>query len=351
MARPVLQHTKSGLPYPERVAYIGIAKGLLIVFVVFGHAWQAVFNNNILHDANIYHMVNGWIYSFHMPAFFFISGIFAMQSAQRSIGNFILRKLQTIAYPFVLWSVLQLLLQLLVAESTTNTMTMVDFLKIPIEPIMQFWFLYALFFIFLFFVVLKQITSSRTICLGVGILLFIVLQLGHGTGCLVFIYLAGNFIYFSAGIFCSEFLVFYIMKNWPGSHRLFFFALLLFLVSIIIQPGSSKLSPEIYSWMQPLVAMLGIGFVLLASLFLFSISKTISSIFMFLGNRSLEIFVAHIIFSAGFRIAAIQIAEVNSVSVHLLGATAAGLAGPVLLVSLANRFGLRYMFTWPANVI
>ncbi len=350
MARPMLQHIKSGLPHPERVAYIGIAKGLLIVFVVFGHAWQAVFNNNILHDANIYHMVDGWIYSFHMPAFFFISGMFAMQSAQRPIGYFILRKLQTIAYPFILWSVLQLLLQLLMTESTTNTMTMIDFLKIPIEPIMQFWFLYALFFLFLFFIVLRQITSSRTIYLGVGILLFLVCRLGYGTCCLAFIYIAGNFIYFSAGIFCSEFLTRYLVKDWLGSHRLFFYSLVLFFVSIILQPALSIFSPEVCSWMQPVAAMVGLGFVLLASLFLFSISKTISSIFMFLGNRSLEIFVAHIIFSAGFRIAVIQIAEVDSVSVHLLGATAAGLAGPLLLVSLANRFGLRYMFTWPSKV-
>jgi len=54
-------------------------------------------------------------------------------------------------------------------ESTTNALSITDILKIPIYPQMQFWFLYALFFIFLFFIVLKQFTSSRTVFLGAGV--------------------------------------------------------------------------------------------------------------------------------------------------------------------------------------
>lgn len=46
----------------ERIEYYDVAKGILILLVVLGH----VFETGI---------INQYIYSFHMPAFFIISGI------------------------------------------------------------------------------------------------------------------------------------------------------------------------------------------------------------------------------------------------------------------------------------
>ncbi len=51
----------------ERVAHIDIAKGIGILLVIFGHNW-IVLNNK----GEIYNIV----YSFHIPLFFFLSGIF-----------------------------------------------------------------------------------------------------------------------------------------------------------------------------------------------------------------------------------------------------------------------------------
>jgi polysaccharide biosynthesis protein PslL len=51
----------------ERVAHIDIAKGIGILLVIFGHNW-IVLNNK----GEIYNIV----YSFHVPLFFFLSGIF-----------------------------------------------------------------------------------------------------------------------------------------------------------------------------------------------------------------------------------------------------------------------------------
>ena len=46
----------------ERLDYIDRAKGMLIILVVIGHIWQS----GVVFDL---------IYTFHMPAFFVISGI------------------------------------------------------------------------------------------------------------------------------------------------------------------------------------------------------------------------------------------------------------------------------------
>lgn len=46
----------------ERIEYFDIAKGILILCVVIGH----VFDRGV---------INQYVYSFHVPAFFIISGI------------------------------------------------------------------------------------------------------------------------------------------------------------------------------------------------------------------------------------------------------------------------------------
>ena len=45
-----------------KINYIDYSKGIAILFVIFGHVY---WGNNI---------VTTWIYSFHMPLFFIISG-------------------------------------------------------------------------------------------------------------------------------------------------------------------------------------------------------------------------------------------------------------------------------------
>ncbi len=333
----------------KRTEYIDIAKGLLITLVVFGHAWRATYNNGIMHNQHIYHMVDAWIYSFHMPSFFFLAGLFALQSERRSSRKLIVKKIQTIAYPYLLWSVIQSSLQLAMAKKTTSSISITDILRIPIDPIMQYWFLYALFYIFLFFILLRQFTCSRVVFLGTGIILFIIYGLGYGPGIGAFVYIARNFIYFSLGIFCADFFLQDMAEKPPEGVRLFFIISLLFLVSLTMPILSTGCSPQIERWIKPLIAMPGMFFILFAALGLLTVSKFFTFIFLILGSKSLEIFVAHTIFSAGFRIAAIRIADVNEISIHLLGATLAGLCGPLLLVFLVNQFGFRYMFTWPAK--
>jgi fucose 4-O-acetylase-like acetyltransferase len=48
-----------------------------------------------------------FIYSFHMPAFFFVSGIFLCDSVQKRGGwRFTIEKLRTMIYPYLLWALI-----------------------------------------------------------------------------------------------------------------------------------------------------------------------------------------------------------------------------------------------------
>ena len=331
----------------RRYRFIDAAKGILILLVVFGHAWRAVFNNNILHAEYVYHFVDSWIYSFHMPAFFFLAGIFAIQSSNKPWSIFIGGKLRTIAYPYLLWSVVQSALQLLLSGKTTHSIGLKDILFIPFVPVMQYWFLYALFFIFIFFIILRQCTVCPALFLFVGVFLFVLDRVGLVHSCLPIVFLVHNFIYFATGIVLSPFLLSLSTSKHLRTDLLLVLALLAFIMAAMIPMWKAYLSVQVATWFVPVFAIPGICLTLLMVTVLQQKSHFFARIFSVLGEKSLEIFVAHTIFSAGYRIICTKLFGISSLGLHLSGAVIAGLLGPLILVYIANRFNVRYLFTWP----
>ncbi|WP_195202481.1 acyltransferase family protein [Phocaeicola massiliensis] len=76
----------------SRIDWIDIAKGIGIFLMVMGHT-------------SIPKLGGHWIYSFHMPLFFFLSG-FLFQSGKYSWSQFIKRKVRTMVVPYFFFVVL-----------------------------------------------------------------------------------------------------------------------------------------------------------------------------------------------------------------------------------------------------
>ena len=53
-------------------------KGAAIILVVFGHVWLGLGSAGLIGDAQLFRTVEEAIYLFHMPVFFFVSGLFFM---------------------------------------------------------------------------------------------------------------------------------------------------------------------------------------------------------------------------------------------------------------------------------
>lgn len=78
----------------KRIHWIDIAKGFFIIAIVLGH----IFNSGYLRN---------WLFSFHIPAFFLLSGYcFKYES---SFGDFALKKFRTIVVPYLTFSMLSIL--------------------------------------------------------------------------------------------------------------------------------------------------------------------------------------------------------------------------------------------------
>lgn len=138
-------------PHPElknpdsqvRNITLDIAKGLLILLMVIGHAGAPQWLVNC-------------IYSFHMPCFFMISGILFSYAYLDKPKKFVIKRIKSIWWPFVKWTWIFLIFHNLFFnlgiynEAYTLKEQLIKFIKIffllDLEQLLGgFWFLRALF--------------------------------------------------------------------------------------------------------------------------------------------------------------------------------------------------------------
>lgn len=131
----------------SRYAWIDYAKGIAIILVVYRHLAYGLVASNIALPRQVL-ATNDMLYSFRMPLFFLLSGIFFSRSVEkRGPGTFLVNKVNTLLYPYLLWAVIQITLQILFSDYSNATRSMADYLNIFIQPrkLDQLWYLFALF--------------------------------------------------------------------------------------------------------------------------------------------------------------------------------------------------------------
>ena len=128
----------------KRINWPDYTKGIGIFLVVLGHLIRSLENRSIL-SSPFWPELDNWIYSFHMPLFFFLSGLFISKTLKLSYSDFLSSRLKAIAYPYFMWSTIQSLIQISASIWIDTSMNFYTLLNIVVSPVMQFWFLYALF--------------------------------------------------------------------------------------------------------------------------------------------------------------------------------------------------------------
>lgn len=116
----------------RRLAWVDILRGFLILIVILGHVLQrGDFNNSTLWNV---------IYSFHMSAFFVLSGWVGYKESLlglKGIGH----RAKSLLIPLVVWSVAKII----ISSSPENYLDKaIDFF---LHPDRTYWFLYTLFIV------------------------------------------------------------------------------------------------------------------------------------------------------------------------------------------------------------
>jgi fucose 4-O-acetylase-like acetyltransferase len=126
---------------------VDIVKGIAIILVAYGHTAQGMIHRGWWATPAAF-FSEAFIYSFHMPAFFFIAGLFVIGSInKRGGGRFAREKLKTILYPYLLFVIISSALDPLVGrfKSGTTEFHWKTFLLTLADGEAN-WFLFALFF-------------------------------------------------------------------------------------------------------------------------------------------------------------------------------------------------------------
>ncbi|MBC2327749.1 acyltransferase family protein [Listeria booriae] len=307
----------------ERITWIDYAKGIGIILVVYGHVLRGVFEAGLDIPIRLFTYEDSFIYSFHMPLFFFLSGLFANHLLKRSFFSNLKNKARSMLYPYLLWSLIQGGIMLALSSYTNGQTTWSDIIKIPIEPIAQFWFLYVLFLItLLYFIGRKIAPASYVLVLG-----FILLCIAPLLNFWVLVPLAQNFFFFVLGsVMNKQRLTTILVKKWN------FIAIPLYLIVnvALIQFIGNK---WVHHFLWGLAAVCGIYLIAFICVNL----KYNHRFLQYLGQNSMIIFVAHILAASGARILLLNIFGIENVFVHLLVGNLAGLLLPLLLWIICKK--------------
>ncbi len=158
----------------ERLSYIDIAKGIGIICVVIGHVIP-------------YGPLWYFIYSFHMPLFFFISGMVCNYS-KYTIKAFVYRRLKTLLIPFIFWYISQIACFFIVDNGS-------------IFKFRALWFLWVLFLTELLYCPISNVKSyPKVIFILIGCLLLALFFLMQGIQSSIYlIVLPASICFFGGG--------------------------------------------------------------------------------------------------------------------------------------------------------
>lgn len=157
-------------PVASRSLLVDVVRGLAIALVAVGHIDQGTIRMGWWGTSIVGWQIAYFIYTFHMPAFFFVSGIFLSSSvARRGPVKFINNKVAQMLYPYLLWSVLTyaLVFPLQRFVHTPNPPVPV-FLKAMFEG-ETLWFLPAIFLCVLLGMLLRNVNKPLLFAAAVAV--------------------------------------------------------------------------------------------------------------------------------------------------------------------------------------
>ncbi len=324
----------------DRLHWVDYAKGIGIFLVVVGHVLRGLVNSSTLQPSFLVGFVDRWIYGFHMPLFFFISGLFVQKSLSKPFKDFLLDKLYVIAYPYFLWSLIQMAIQALASRyTTTNQISLADIWQIIYQPYQQFWFFYTLFAILIVYGILHKLKLSPILFLIFAVLLYCLHGLNVNFGPWGVLYLfRRHAVYFALGVIFGS-------GTWLSiKSQINRYALILITLGGYIAVGLAvkfQLTENVIA--IPLIAMFGIA----ATVALAVLLDKFNLLFFVKnwGIFSLEIFVAHTIAASVFRIALQKILGFRDPVIHFVLGTAIGIYAPIALSFICSKLKFQYMFS------
>lgn len=286
--------------YNKKINYL---RGLGIILVVLGHSFPTGdFNGN-----SIYSYIHKFIYSFHMPLFFWISGVCSIGIykviKENKYKEFYVKKLSKLIVPYFAIALLATPIKLILNKFSQRPIVLSDLVKnilfYPGEgPVVYMWYVYTLFIIFAILPIVVKI--PKWIALPVFIVLNIISPNMTGFMCIATV--CRSLIYFYLGLLSVDYLNKYKLKMQIN----------LILLMVLI---GANLLPQ-YPIYVFITSILGIILSVNVVEYLDRLNRV--NVLDYLGNMSYDIYLFSWFFMTGFRVVFYQVLKFNYGSTILI---------------------------------
>jgi len=332
----------------NRADWVDYGKGIGIILVVYGHLLSSGFHAGINIPEHFFRLSDSIIYGFHMPFFFLLAGIFVESSLQkRGTRIYILDKFSRIAYPYFVWSVLQVSVEVIFSNQTQHGTSLANLLAIPYKPWGQFWFLYALFVMHITFALTSRFGKySTALMLSLAaILYFYPISVGIAGLFGFSIY----FIFFVMGIVLKKTLLGAEKYNLPLWFILMLFFILISSGYLIFeyQIKPVRLNGSNHPFYFLYLAALGTTTCIGLSQYL--AKKKAAQFLKTLGTYSLQIYLVHMLAGVGIRMVLLNVFGIQNWVVHIIIGVGFALTAPIILQKISDRVKFPYLFEFKKN--
>jgi fucose 4-O-acetylase-like acetyltransferase len=322
---PITSGTRSRL--------VDIVKGVAIILVAYGHTAQGVVHRGwwVGRGADFSRAL---IYSFHMPAFFFVAGLFVHGSIKRRGGRgFIVEKWKTVLYPYLLFALILAVAQPLIGrfEFRATPIRWNVFLVRLIDGDAS-WFLFVLFFCFAIALWTSRVPDWLRFLVGAAI------GITPAFGPPLTDQLLREFCFLAAGMWVGTRI--FRLKHLPNATA----AIGLILLAAF-QTGSIYFFGAVRWWSYIFFGLTGTaGLFLLAKLLE---TTRIGAVLEWIGRASLAIFLLSAFGQGATRALLIGVFHTHEFWLQLLLPTFFAVLLPAIVWHQQRHFRLEWLFYWP----
>ena len=324
----------------ERNLLVDRLKGYACFLVLFGHVIMGVRLAGI-DIPGFFWDLEKVIWSFHVALFMFLSGsVYRMTGEWRGKKTrlgFILHKLIGLGIPYVVFSAVYILINSLVGQVNTQS-SVWDILWIWKTPVAQYWFLYALFFLFCLWALLSRFLQNWMITLLTVAVAYAVPLLGGTLGSFDIVF--GSALAFGLGT-CMRVETLTKVPLWGK--------LLGIVAHVALGFAFAKTDWIEKPFIDECIMLLGIA----ASIWLFSLIgtwKPLDRFLLFMNKYSFQTYLLHTIFTAGIRIVLVRM-HVSQWWIHVVVGTLFGIGGSVLVSVIAKKMKFPNFFFFPTKYL
>lgn len=319
-----------------REKWVDDVKVIACILVVLGHFFQSMTKANILPENDLYQWFNTTIYYFHVPLFFICSGYLYQKYSKvndfKSWKKNVAKKVLALGVPYVTFTTATWILKKVFSSSVNDQIGGLGD-TLLLHPTAPYWYLYALFFIFLVTLTFSTVKMD-SIGLAVAVAAKAYILTGGGTGIYAVSTVLANEIWFVLGMSVCAFNVELRGKKMQGT----VIGLLFLGLSIAVYMVDIRNSAVSFA----------LGLMACAAIILLAVDfeEKSGKAMKFLAKYTMPIFLMHTLFAAPLRSVLLKIGITNAV-IHVTMGLGISFAGPIVAAWIMKKTQWLEFFLYP----